>query len=309
MSEEHNLPKQETIAATQIASALTPQTPGEWLQLERERQGRTVQQIADEMHLGVYMVEAMESNRFTVLGAPVFARGHLRKYAMLLGVPVERVHELYQAVADRPRDEDPVPLMHRSTEPSIPMSPDSKERRAAQLPARWTIAVAVGALALIALLAWFFIGRSTPTPDAAPDAAEQPVSEALPPPAENISPVPSAPVRIATTEPARAAAATTTPTTSTTPARTTPRGKLSLRFAFTQESWVEVYDARGTRLLYDVGQPGQSRSVEVDPPAQVVIGQANGVAAEVNGRAVVVPARRIANQVARFTVGADGNVQ
>jgi hypothetical protein len=82
-----------------------------------------------------------------------------------------------------------------------------------------------------------------------------------------------------------------------------------LRFSFTQESWVEVYDAHGTRMLYDVGYTGQTRGVDVDPPAQIVLGVAAAVSTEVNGRQVAVPARRIANQVARFTVGSDGNAQ
>jgi hypothetical protein len=62
-------------------------------------------------------------------------------------------------------------------------------------------------------------------------------------------------------------------------------------------------------LLYDVGFPGQSRNVDVDPPAQVVLGQATAVNTEANGRIVTVPPRRIANQVARFTVSADGSAQ
>ena len=59
------------------------------------------------------------------------------------------------------------------------------------------------------------------------------------------------------------------------------RGKVRLRFSFNQESWVEVYDARGTRMLYDVGFAGQTRGVDVDPPAQIVLGQAAAVSTEV----------------------------
>ena len=36
-------------------------------------------------------MQALEENRFDVLGAPVFAKGHLRKYADLVGVPIEDV--------------------------------------------------------------------------------------------------------------------------------------------------------------------------------------------------------------------------
>src|SRR5215510_8728536 len=91
-------------AAAETASAPRVLTPGDLLRQERERLGRTVQEFAEEMHLGVHMIEAMEANRFSVLGAPVFARGHLRKYAMLLGVSVERVQQLYEAASDRPSE-------------------------------------------------------------------------------------------------------------------------------------------------------------------------------------------------------------
>ncbi len=291
-------------------------TPGGWLRQERERQGRTVQQIASDLHIGAYMVEAIENNQFAVLGAPVFARGHLLKYAALLGLPLDRVQELYQTLSDRPLDQDPVPAMHRATEPSIPMSPDSKQRRTLQRPAQWTFAIAGGALVVAGLAAWWLRSSSppvTPQPSLAVPAATteptvEPLIEALPVTTPNS-------VSSAGTKPAPAptgrgpvGAQATIPAT---PLATAPvaRGKLRLRFSFNKESWVEVYDARGTRLLYDVGFSGQTRGVDVDPPAQIVLGQADAVSTEVNGRAVTVPARRIANQVARFTVGADGSPQ
>jgi cytoskeleton protein RodZ len=300
MSDEQHLPAAETDAASRA------QTPGELLRQERERLGRTVQEFAEEMHLGTHMIEAMEANRFSVLGAPVFARGHLRKYATLLGLPVERVHKLYDAVADRPTEPDPVPVIHRATEPSIPMSPDSHDRRSPLQPAQWALIVAGGALALVIVFAWIFVGGSK---QPVADVATEPTKDATPEaePALELSAAPIAQTAVVAASPPPAAA-----TTATTPAArpaTTPRRKVSLRFAFTQESWVEVYDARGTRLLYDVGQPGQSRSVDVEPPAQVVLGQASGVSTEVNGAVVEVPARRISSQVAKFTVQADGSVQ
>jgi len=45
-----------------------------------------VQHVAEELHLDIRVIEALETNRFEALGAPVYARGHLRKYATLLGL-------------------------------------------------------------------------------------------------------------------------------------------------------------------------------------------------------------------------------
>jgi cytoskeleton protein RodZ len=311
----------------QQTSASVP-TPGEWLRQERERQGRTVQQIATELHIGAYMIDAIESNQFSILGAPVFARGHLRKYAALLGLPVERVQELYQSLSDRPRDQDPVPIMHRETEPSIPMSPDSKQRRTLQRPAQWTFAIAGGALLLAGSVAWFLHMSPKPAEPAQESVVTAPVSTettqvidsgiaasnetpAVPKAADVKAPTKDR--SVAAPNPAviaeRAPATATAPTTTTAPVTPVARGKLRLRFSFTQESWVEVYDARGTRMFYDVGFTGQTRGVDVEPPAQIVLGMASAVTTEANGREVNVPPRRVVNQVARFTVGADGAAQ
>jgi cytoskeleton protein RodZ len=317
----------------QQAQQASISTPGELLRHERELQGRTVQQVAGDLHIGAYMVEAIESNRFDVLGAPVFARGHLRKYAALLGLSVERVQQLYQNLSDRPRDQDPVPIMHRASEPSIPMSPDSKSRRTLKRSAKWTIFIAVSALVLAGIVAWLLHTSAKPalqdpvetpveTPSVSSTMSQTAQSEVAKSPASSSSAATMSanqPANSATTDkstatekqnlspPTAAPLASSVQATATTQAAATR--KVRLRFSFTQESWVEVYDARGTRLLYDQGFPGQTRNVDVDPPAQIVLGQATAVNTEVNGRVIAVPPRRIANQVARFTVSADGSAQ
>ena len=45
-----------------------------------------VVEVAKELHFDEPKVRALERNDFEVLGAPVFAKGHLRKYAQLVGV-------------------------------------------------------------------------------------------------------------------------------------------------------------------------------------------------------------------------------
>ena len=59
---------------------------GERLAEARRDSQITVIDIAKELHLDEYKVRALERNEFDVLGAPVFAKGHLRKYAQLVKV-------------------------------------------------------------------------------------------------------------------------------------------------------------------------------------------------------------------------------
>ena len=70
--------------------------PGAELSDERERQGLTQQQVAEQLNLDVSVIEWIEQDDFAALGAPVFARGHLRRYAALLGLPAERILESYE---------------------------------------------------------------------------------------------------------------------------------------------------------------------------------------------------------------------
>jgi cytoskeleton protein RodZ len=70
-------------------------TPGRRLRRAREARGLSAAQAADLMRLSPAIVEAIEGDRYAELGAPVFARGHLRRYAALLGLPGDEMIEGY----------------------------------------------------------------------------------------------------------------------------------------------------------------------------------------------------------------------
>jgi cytoskeleton protein RodZ len=60
-------------------------SPGAMLRSAREACGLSIEEVADRLRLNEALVLAMEEDRFGLLGAPVFARGHLRNYAALVG--------------------------------------------------------------------------------------------------------------------------------------------------------------------------------------------------------------------------------
>lgn len=64
---------------------------GERLAAARRDQDIAIKDIAKQLHLDEHKVQALEQNQFDVLGAPVFAKGHLRKYAALVKVPIDDV--------------------------------------------------------------------------------------------------------------------------------------------------------------------------------------------------------------------------
>lgn len=83
------------------ATAAT-QSPGQMLRAERERRGLSVQQTSEDLNLDRWIVEAMEVDNFLALGAPVFARGHLRKYAALLNLSQDTIVDRYDSLSGTP---------------------------------------------------------------------------------------------------------------------------------------------------------------------------------------------------------------
>ena len=73
---------------------------GTRLRAAREKKGLTLLQAAERMHVDARIVESLEAENFAALGAPVYARGHLRHYAELVD---ESAAELQQLYADATR--------------------------------------------------------------------------------------------------------------------------------------------------------------------------------------------------------------
>ncbi len=300
--------------SVQLASNDADATPGALLKRERERAALTVQQAAEDLHLDPWIIEAIEENRFLALGAPVYARGHLRKYATRLGLPVDDIVTRYEALQDRPHEADPIP--------AAVATPIRPLRRSLAGPA-W-IAVAIAVLALGGYFAFerFFDSQEIASPGAvapstAPVVPEEPTAPAESPAQtnEDAEPAagtaeaqqPSAPEEASSpqaslpeTTPTRAASTTSTATAAAEPIR--------VRLEFTGECWTEVYDATGARLLFGMGTPQRVRTIVGVPPIQINLGAASAVNLQVNGESVVIP-RREGRESARFTIEADGNLR
>ncbi len=75
----------------------------------------------------------------------------------------------------------------------------------------------------------------------------------------------------------------------------------TLRFVFNGESWMEVTDARGERLLFGLATPGEER-LEGEPPFDIVIGDTRSVSLRYDGEAIDLEEYARGN-VARFTLG------
>src|SRR5258708_9377094 len=78
-------------------------TIGPRLKTERERRGLSSQKAADELHLDGWVIDALEAENFDRIGPSVYARGHLRRYASLLGLPADEIMAAYESRAQTPK--------------------------------------------------------------------------------------------------------------------------------------------------------------------------------------------------------------
>jgi cytoskeleton protein RodZ len=292
------------------ATPAAPRSIGERLRAGRERAGLSVAAAAEKLHLDAKVIEALEADRFADLGAPVYVRGHLRRYADFVGEPGAELVGSYTARDARPAPPDltQVPHPDRRADPRRLVTPFVGLSCAAVLMVAiwWVLAGSQGGgvdpAATPAVQDSAVVADTPGTPDFDTGAvAPAPVAQAGTAGAVTSTPVvaraPAAETPVA--QPRREAATDT----STAPVRET-RLKLDL----TTDSWVEVYDSRGERLFYDVASAGSVQSVSGRGPLRVVLGNAAGVLVEVDGQAREIPAGAIDGESARFVVNRSGSL-
>jgi cytoskeleton protein RodZ len=68
---------------------------GARLRASREKLGLTVLQVAERIHTDPKIVDAIEAENYEALGAPVYARGHIRHYAELVGESAAELIAVY----------------------------------------------------------------------------------------------------------------------------------------------------------------------------------------------------------------------
>jgi cytoskeleton protein RodZ len=283
-----------------------PEGPGARLRRERERAELTEQEAAERLNLDVNVIMALERNDFGALGAAVFARGHLRRYAMLLGLPDEDVLEEYER--SRGHLEQPS-LIPRSRE-SMQTVPERDGPRRSWLAG--SLALFLAAAGVAAYVSEYGlrlprnVGLDAPEPVPAlvrPIEGER-ASATTPPSDSTAEGAPPA----ESPDASASAAAASGPATSAAPVAPPP-GQVQLQVSFAADSWVEIYDGSGRAVLYDLGLRGTERTVTATAPLSVAIGNAPAVSVRVNGKPVTLPSPPVGQIVSRFSIGPDGSLR
>ena len=275
------------------ASAPAPRSIGERLRAGRQRTGLSVAAAAEKLHLDPKVIEALEADRFAELGASVYVRGHLRRYADFVGEPGIELVNAYteREVRPPPPDLTQVPHAERRADPRRLVTP----------------MVGVGCALVLALAIWWVLAGSRPGTASDEAAVTNPPPPAVAaanamPAATTALPVNAASSPVNTTPEAPPAAVSPPPPREEAPVRAT-----QLRLELNGESWVEVYDSRGARLFFDVAGAGV-QSIEGRAPLRVVLGNAAAVSVQVNGQLREIPAGAVDGEGARFVVNRSGSL-
>ena len=77
-------PENQETADPNVADLST--SPGQFLSAERERLGLSQKDVADQLHITVHYVKAIESDAYEKLPGTIFAKGYMKRYAEILGI-------------------------------------------------------------------------------------------------------------------------------------------------------------------------------------------------------------------------------
>ncbi|MBB5876229.1 RodZ domain-containing protein [Xanthomonas sp. 3498] len=269
---------------------------GQQLREAREAAGLSIDDVGSRLRMPLHVVQALESEQWQRLGAPVFVRGQLRSYARLLGVDLEPLLQTAQIAPVQP-----VELISHTHTPPLRRMLESATRRMVYVVITAGLAVPV-----------WYATRSHFADDNGPSTASLDVVPGAP---GNTAAAPAAPANgAASTAPAAPVAARPAPSAAPYIASLTPMPrpaaepeKNSLSLSFQGDSWVQILAPDGTPVEKALLRAGETRTYAPGQVGRVVLGNASAVQVQHAGSTVDLTPFRRAN-VARFAVSSDGSV-
>jgi cytoskeleton protein RodZ len=256
-----------------------PDTAGARLASARERLGLSLDQVADHLKLDRHMVVALEEGDYRAIGATVFVRGFLRRYAALVGESPSEIEALYARLPDA------------EARPDLSKTGMQRIEPAAFRPSLGVLPALIAALVLaIAGAAWWAMW-SKPHVTA-------PASSALPKPIAAPGAAPGAAPTVAATAPLIAPEAKAVPMA----------GRRLLELIFAGECWAEIYDARGVRLYFGFGHAGTTQQLSGVAPFRITLANASVVTVAMEGAAIGLPAS-VPGQRMHILLNANGSVE
>lgn len=231
---------------------------GSYLRDLREARGVSLEELARVTRVGTGYLRALEADDHARLPAAVFTRGFIRAYCQVLGASPDEALAAYRAAA--PDGESPEPV----TVPAGRRRARAGRRGPVVVSAALVVVLGVGLALVSGMLRRGGEGRvagpGAPAPAAAPVAPPPgPVATAPAPP-----PAAPAPAPVAAPAPA-------------------PAYRLVARAS--EATWVRVRREDGP-MVEETIQAGETREWRSGAPIVLTVGNAGGIALELNGEAL-----------------------
>lgn len=285
---------------------------GTLLRAGREAAGLSVAAVAQQLKLAPRQIAALEESDFDKLPGRTFIRGFVRNYARLLHLDSDAV------LSALPETAPPSSLEYPSLAPTPrPMGELPADVTAKPSLARWAIPLAL--VAVVCVAAVYEITRPPAEPGKLTASGKPAIDKSVPPlvqPAVEPAVVATPPNTStalpnplasegdragAVPENVARGATGSEPNGAGTSASASSSADAPVALSFQGTSWVEVRDGAGVLILSVTGNAGSNESVTGRPPFDVVLGNANAVTVNWQGKAFDT-APYIRQNVARFTL-------
>jgi cytoskeleton protein RodZ len=289
-------PHDPTPAAGAVGSALAA---------ARVASGRSVTDVASALRVREAVVEGIEADDYALCGGDVYARGHVRSYARLLGLDDG---PLLQAFADRGAQAGPARPAARGRRrdrgaalhgPVPPLPATSRRRLERRVGVPWAALGSVAIVGVVGLIGVELVGAlrapARPAHEVAAPVRDRPRTAAT-------TATPGAVGSAAAARPApRTSSSARPPARRAVPAPTaTPDRRVKIALRATGDSWVTVRGKSGRTKFAGVLGKGDRKRFTDDEGLRVLLGNAGGVQLTVNGRSVGAAGRE--GEVKRLTI-------
>lgn len=266
---------------------------GRILRSARERQGRAVAEIADELCLTQQYLRAIEEDDVKNLPGTFFYKNFVRQYAAIVGVKESEIKAGVEALAAAA--EEPVLPGNLAPPPVRPMDPivaDSNRNYFAN--ARTGLSVAGLAVVLVAcsgFYSWWMkpkevVAAKPVTPPAVVQSVRQDVQEVVQPKVEpSAQPAPAAVADPIENLPAAQAPAVQVIAEAQTQTTLDGLNQVVLNLAATEKTWLSI-TSEGKRLFSGFLEPRQTKTLTGLDAAQMTVGNAGGIEVRLNGKPI-----------------------
>jgi cytoskeletal protein RodZ len=264
---------------------------GRILRSARERQGRAVAEIADELCLTQQYLRAIEEDDVKSLPGTFFYKNFVRQYAAIVGVKHSEIRAGAEALAAAA--DEPVLPGNLAPPPMRPLDPivaDSNRHYFANSRTGMSVAgLVVVLVACSGFYSWWMrpkeVAAAKPVPPAAVVNVPQDVPQIVQPATQPVSDPPPAPLASNPDSAPPAQEMKAQVTQVQTQSTLDGLNQVVLNLAATEKTWLSI-TSEGKRLFSGFLEPSQTKTLTGLEAAQMTVGNAGGIEVRLNGKPI-----------------------